>query len=44
MNYTKPQIVVLGDASSLIEGCGKGVCPGDGGVDQTISGAYDLDE
>ena len=44
MNYTKPQITILGKASQLIEGCNKTSCLGDGGPFHTATGAYDLDE
>jgi hypothetical protein len=44
VNYTKPQITILGDASTLVEGCAKSTCVGDGGTGHTAAGAYDLDE
>jgi hypothetical protein len=45
MTYNKPEIVVLGNASVLIEKCGKGGCFGDGTVDELPSiSAYELDE
>ena len=44
MNYEKPQITNLGNASRLIEGCAKISCVGDGGAGHTAAGAYDLDE
>ena len=45
MKYETPQLVVLGNASELIESCNKGDCVGDGssGSRPSIS-AYELDE
>jgi hypothetical protein len=45
MNYTKPEVTVLGDAKSLIETSNpsaKPSAPGDG--TQTAGPGYDLDE
>jgi len=48
VNYTKPQLDVLGSASSAIQGCGAGKpeCSNDGTGDHVHSSgsAYDLDE
>jgi hypothetical protein len=48
MDYTKPQMRLLGNACALIEACGteKALCEGDGtgDNDRTINSAYDLDE
>jgi hypothetical protein len=46
MNYTKPEVAVLGEATSLIESyTGKGMThAGDGSVFPVINPAYDLDE
>jgi hypothetical protein len=44
MNYTKPEIVVLGNASVLIEDCNKGNCQGDGSATLPSISAYELDE
>lgn len=43
MNYLKPTIDVLGKASEVIEGVGKGVGEPDS-PDPDITPAYDLDE
>jgi hypothetical protein len=45
MNYEKPELIFLGDASQMIEACDghKGPC-GNDGSGQSASGAYDLDE
>ena len=43
MNYTKPEVTVLGSASALIQECGKETCHHDG-EQVSDSPAYDLDE
>jgi hypothetical protein len=45
MNYSKPLVTILGDASVLIEGCDKNECVGDNtGSLPTDDPAYELDE
>jgi hypothetical protein len=47
MNYTKPQVAVLGAASRVIENVPHSksvISPLDGGAGYTPSPAYDLDE
>jgi hypothetical protein len=43
MNYTKPEVAVLGDAAQVIQGGKFGMVTGDG-VKPEIHPAYDLDE
>ena len=44
MTYTKPEITVLGNASRLIEGSGKGTNAGDPSGSSFLPPAYELDE
>jgi hypothetical protein len=44
MNYTKPEVAVLGQAVSVIEGVGKPGGSFDGGDTLLITSVYDLDE
>jgi hypothetical protein len=44
MNYTKPEVVSLGEASRVIEGKGKVGGAFDGLNNPRITPAYDLDE
>jgi hypothetical protein len=45
MNYTKPEVAVLGDAAQVIQRLGKtGPVQLDFGQKQVIEPAYDLDE
>ncbi len=48
MNYTKPEVSILGDATKVIEllGSGKNSTPSDGQIGSTKvnNPAYDLDE
>jgi hypothetical protein len=47
MNYTKPELSILGDAAAVIQQTGssqKDSQPGDGGPGARNAPAYDLDE
>ena len=44
MNYAKPEVVVLGRASEVIEITQKSGLPNDSGGQQLTGPAYDLDE
>jgi hypothetical protein len=46
MNYTKPEVAVLGEAVCVIESrTAKGIVhPGDGSMLPKLNAAYDLDE
>ena len=44
MNYTKPEVAVLGEAVNVIEVVGKQGALTDGGHLKSIDPAYDLDE
>lgn len=44
MNYSKPEIAILGDATAVIESIQKDGKPGDPPVTGHTAPAYDLDE
>jgi hypothetical protein len=44
MNYTKPEVAVLGDAAQVIQGVGKFGAVLNDGTKAQIHPAYDLDE